>query len=183
MKKLLLLLSLLPSLLFSQNYVNTNPSFQQNLSGWEYGVIKTTKKVSSTPKADFEIAKDLETGDNVLRVKVDITTKENPNDVYLLRRGLKLKKGKKYRTNFSIKSTVGEDKFLASIGSGDADNFISLTKRPMKFNGNNEWQRVSFTFEVDKHNKKVDFNDLCLMVGFNHRYGTFYLKDFSIKPM
>lgn len=183
-KRLLLLLLIVSTLSFSQNYISTNNSFQKGLDGWDYGVTNSTDLRDNYPEADFEVVKDFVSQEPVLKVKVKVSTKsENPNDVYLLRRGLKLKKGKKYRINFSIKSTANDDQFLASIGSGYVENFKSLMKRPMKFKGNNEWQKVSFTLQVDKNNPRIDYKDLCLVIGFNHRFGSFYLKDFVIKDL
>ncbi len=185
MKNTKILIMLLFSFrLFSQELIRKNSSFDFGLNGWEYGVVDC-KNIGETPIAEFTISKQSHDSDAAAcKVKVKINTASKSfNDVYLLKRNIPFKKGKKYRIVFYVKSNKRADAIEVSLGSGNFPNMSFMTVREMKFTGGEEWKKISFTLQVDKKNPKIDYNDLSLVVGFNNRFGVFYVDDFSIRQI
>lgn len=179
MKKILILLLAINASVFSQEIISTNPSFEDGLSAWQFGVASYDE---DTPDAEFEVVGEGYKDESACKVKIRISTQsDNLNDAYLMYRGLKMKKGKKYRISFRIKSNTRDDKVLVSFGSGTPPDIQIMESRTMKFVGDNSWKDISYTFQVKKDQTNVDFKDLSLFVGFNHRFGTFYVDDFSFK--
>jgi len=109
------------------------------------------------------------------------TENGNYNDAYLMHRNLSIKKGKTYRISFQIKSKVPQDKVMVSIGSGTPPDLQILESREQKFIGDNKWKKITFTFKARKDRSNVNFKDLSLLFGFNHRLGTFHVDDISLK--
>ena len=181
MKVQLLLLIVVSSSAFSQNLITNNASFESGLTGWEYGVASYD---GDTPDASFETISEGYNGEGACEVKVKISTSSgNLNEAYLMSKGIKVKKGKKYRVGFRIKSSRRDDKVMVSVGSGTQSDLRIMKDRLMKFVGDNTWRHISFTFEANKEQADVDFKNMLLLIGFNHRFGTFYVDDFSIKPI
>ena len=183
MKSVFLLIAVVfSSQLIAQSLIRKNGSFDYGLNGWEYGVVDCND-VGNKPAAEFKIDQNSHDSDNAsCKVKVKISTaSKSLNDVYLIKRQLPFKKGKKYRVIFYVKSNRNSDKVEVSIGSGKFPRMSFITSRGMKFIGDGEWKKISLTLQIDKKNPKIDYNDLSLVVGFNHRFGTFYVDDFSIK--
>lgn len=180
MKKILILLLAFNASVFSQEMITNNNSFKRELASWQFGVASYDE---DTPDADFEVVNEGFNDESACKVKIRISTQSgNLNDAYLMYRGLKMKKGKKYRVSFRIRSNTRDDKVLISFGSGTPPDLQLLEDREMKFTGDNSWQDISFTFQVRKDQTNVDFKDLSLFIGFNHRFGTFYVDEFSFKP-
>ena len=98
-------------------------------------------------------------------------------------RNLALRKGKVYRVSFNIKSNIREDKVLVSIGSGIPPDLQVLKEREIKFIGDNKWKKISFTYRAEKNKSNVNYKDLSLVFGFNHRLGTFFMDNISVKPL
>jgi len=184
MKKIFVLLLLLINYsVFSQELISKNPSFQNGLTDWEYGVASLDGG-NDVPDAEFTVLNEGHNDSSGCKVKVKISTDSgNLNDVYLVKRSLVLKKGKKYRVRFYIKSNTREDKITTSIGSGTVPDLVLFTNREMKFVGDNEWQKISFTFELPKSKDNMNYKDLMLMIGFNHRFGEFFVDNFSVTPL
>lgn len=180
MKKILILLLTISTSVFSQEQLTSNASFEKGLASWQFGVASYDEDM---PDAEFEVVNEGYKDDSACKIKVKISTQsENYNDVYLMYRGLKMKKGKKYRISFRIKSNKREDKVQVSFGSGTPPDIQVLESRTMKFIGDNSWRDVSYTFQANKNKPNVDFKDMSLFIGLNHRFGTFYVDDFSFKP-
>lgn len=180
MKKILLLLLAFSTSVFSQEQITSNPSFEKGLASWQFGVASYDEDM---PDAEFEVVNEGYNDDSACKIKVKISTQsENYNDVYLMYRGLKIKKGKKYRISFRMKSNKRQDKVMVSFASGTPPDLQILEDREMKFIGDNTWKDISFTFEASKNRPNVDFKDISLLIGLNHRFGTFYVDDFSFKP-
>ena len=180
MKKILLLLLAINTTVFSQELITNNASFQKGLASWQFGVASYDE---DTPDAEFEIVNEGYEDESACKIKVKISTQsENFNDAYLMYKGLKMKKGKKYRIAFRIKSNTSSDKVKVSFGSGTPPDIQILESRTMKFKGDNSWKDISFTFLASKDKSNVDFKDMSLFLGFNHRFGTFYVDNFSFKP-
>lgn len=180
MKKILILLFAVNASMFSQELLLNNASFQKGLASWQFGVASYDEDM---PDAEFEVVNEGYKDESACKIKVKISTQsENYNDVYLMYRGLKMKKGKKYRIAFRIKTNKREDKVQVSLGSGTPPDIQVLESRTMKFGGDNSWKDISFTFVANKNKPNVDFKDMSLFIGFNHRFGTFYVDNFSFKP-
>ncbi len=167
---------------FSQNLlVTTNTSFKEGTSGWEHGV---TSIGDTVPVADFELVDSGQDDDKALQVKVKVPgDKQFPNQVYLKTSGIKLKKKKKYRLQFYVKSTEYADKVSVTLASGSVENLAILETREIKYKGDDQWIKVSFTFLCKPGVKSVDYKDLSLYLGFNSRFGKFYVDNFQILPM
>ena len=181
MKKIFILqlLLLINASIFGQELITDNPSFSKGLRSWQFGVASYDE---DTPDAEFKIIEDgVDAGSSACKVKVKIHTQsDNFNDAYLMHRNIAIKKGKTYRVIFHIKSNTIEDKVLASIVSGTPPDLQRLDKRELKFTGDGEWKKISYTFLAKKNKPNVDFKDLSLIFGFNHRFGTFYIDEISI---
>ncbi len=172
------ILLLTSSIVFSQNLMQKNVSFLSGFSNWKYGATSADDNV---PVADFAVVEDGYEGKKACEVKVKIpgdVTKYN--DVFLQYQGVPIKKGKKYRVIFHVKTTEYNDDVLVTIGSGSSPKIEVLEERLLKFKGDNKWHKISFTFVAKKTRKNVDFKDLSLFVGFNHRFGKFIVDEFSI---
>jgi len=180
MKNILLSIFLLVnSVVFSQNLMEKNTSFLSGFSNWKYGV---TGPVDNTPVADFSIVEEGHEGGNACEIKIKIPGDATRlNDVYLQYKGVPIKKGKKYRVAFFIKTTEYTDDILVTLGSGSSPEIEVLEERLMKFKGDNQWHKISFTFIAKKTRKNVDFKNLSLFLGFNHRFGKFTVDNFSIE--
>ena len=182
MKKTAILIIFLFSFqLFSQEVIKSNPSFINEFNGWNYGVNLDNHDFH-VQDAAFSIVKESNDNDGAsCKVKVKIsTTSENLNDVYLQNKSIELKKNKIYRICFYVKSDFLKDKVQVSIGSGELSNARYLTTREQKFIGDGSWKKISFTFKVTKDKKGLDYDNLFFMIGFNHRFGEFYVDDFSM---
>ena len=181
MEKILILLFIISTSVFSQESITNNASFEKGLASWQFGVASYDEDI---PDAEFEVVNEGYGDESACKVKVKISTEsQNLNDAYLMYRGLKIKKGKTYRISFHIKSNKRQDKVFVSVGSGTPPDLQMLTDREMSFAGDDSWKKISFTFLAKKTKTNVDFTDLSLFLGFNHRFGTFYVDNFSLAPM
>lgn len=182
MKKILLLLFIVNASVFSQELITNNPSFSKGLSSWQFGVASYDE---DTPDADFSVVSQGYNDDgSACKIRVKLNTQNgNHNDAYLMYRNLAIKKGKTYRVCFNVKSNIREDKVQVSTGSGTPPDLQVLKEREIKFIGDNKWKKISFTFKAEKNKSNVNYKDLSLVFGFNHRLGTFYMDNISIKPL
>ena len=182
MRKLLtFIMTIITTAIYSQNFISDNSSFKKGLSSWQFGVASNT---NDTPDAEFEVVEEGQDDDSSCKVKVRINTESfNYNDAYLMYKGIPVKKGKKYRVAFYVKSNRPKDKVMVTIGSGSAPNIQILEDREQAFVGNSEWQKISFAFQASKNRNNVNFKDLSLFVGFNYRFGTFYVDNFSVTSL
>ena len=174
-----LLLFLVASLpIFGQGLISSNASFEKGLNSWQFGVASYDEDL---PDAEFEVVEKGYEDESACKIRVKINSQSgNYNDVYLMRRGIELRKGKKYRVSFCIKSGKRSDKVMVSLGSGTPPDIQMLKDRELKFEGDNTWKKISFTFEASKNLPNVDFDDISLILGFNHRFGVFYVDNFNI---
>ena len=182
MKKIFLLLLIVNTSVFSQELITNNSSFSKGLRSWQFGVASYD---AETPDADFDVVSQGYNDDgSACKIKLKLNTQSgNYNDAYLMYRNLAIRKGKVYRVCFNIKSNIREDKVLVSIGSGTPPDLQVLKEREIKFIGDNKWKKISFTFRAEKNKSNVNFKDLSLVFGFNHRLGTFFMDNISVKPL
>ncbi len=164
--------------------IKENHTFTENLKNWETEVWGDTR---SQPKAKIVIDnKDGHDDKASIKVLIDKAAKDNPNKIFLLRKGLKLKKGKTYTISFWAKSRVADDSvrllIYSSEETGSSKNWGGVVERDLRFLGDGTWQQLSHTFEAkDKYpGAPADFGDLGISIGFGSRKGEYHVDNFKL---
>ena len=185
MKLLTPIFLLLSMSMISQNLLIKNTSFDNDIDlyGWDYGTYGRVK-IEKT-KASYKIVEDSSDDDNhAVEVSIERSYRRgDPKQVYLIQDRLKLKKKKKYRVTFYVKSTVLEDEVYVSIGSGSAANGRLLKDKKLKFKGDGKWKRLTMTFVAKNTDKKrpTDFKNAAVYFGFNYRKGKYLIDNVKVE--
>ena len=164
--------------------IKENHTFTENMIGWEKG---TWGDARSEPEARIIIDNNDGHDDKAsIKVLVDKATKDNPSKIFLLRKGIKLKKGKTYTISFWAKSRVADDSvrllIYSSEETGSKKEWGGVVERDLRFLGDGTWQQLSYTFEAkDKFpGAPADLGDLGISIGFGSRRGEYHIDNFKL---
>lgn len=182
MKLLLLILVITGNSVLSQNSLIKNGSFKKKLTSWNYGVHSNEN--IETLEASFVITDPGKEDKSSLRVRVSNSFPyQGVEKIYLSQDGIKLKKRKTYRVSFYVKSKIKRDQIYVGLGSASsARKFSEMNKF---FLGNNEWQKLTYTFSDISINyqKSAEYENLVIYFGFNLRDGDYFIDDINVEQV
>jgi len=170
--------------MMSQNLLIKNPTFNEQFYGWDYGVY-SSKKIER-PVAVFDSIKSGQDDNAALSVNIKRNfARGNAKQIYLIQDRIKLKKNKKYKVSFYVKSNVEKDKISVSIGSGSAANGRVLKTKKIPFKGDGSWKKLELPFVAKNWNdkKEVDFKNAAVYFGFNFRDGEYQIDNVIVEQV
>lgn len=179
----LLLLTCNPSY-GQKNIIKTNHTFLKKTIDWEKG---TWGDERSRPEG--AIFSDSTAGHDdkfSVKVKVSKATKDDPSKIFLRRKEIKLKKGKKYQLSFWVKSKIADDSvkllIYSSEETGSTKEWGGVVDTAIHFLGDGTWQQVTHIFKAkDKFpGAPADFGSLGISIGFGNRKGICNIDNFKL---
>ena len=167
------------------NLIETNNSFTLGGKDWSKGVYEDD---DGKPTAKVEADQTTGQDDNqCIKVSIRKSAKGNPNKVFIQRKDLKLRKNKKYRLTFWVKSRFADDQVRAVLYSG-ADTgsnkpWAAVLEKMFKFTGDGKWKKQSVEFTAKSFHgvSEPDYGKIYLIFGFNSRRGTFYFDNVTLE--
>ena len=183
----LAIIAMIGNIGLSQNILGDNTDFSDRDHHWVTGAWGDD---NGKPGGDFVISKkagqDGKSG--FLKIKVTEPTVEGDGfKLFAKKENVKLKKKKKYKLTFWVRSQIKKDHVVARIYSGpdtgSKSPWAPVMDKSFFFKGDKKWQQMEFVFVAESlyDDKIADFANLVFVIGFDKRVGTYHVDNITIE--